>query len=304
MPRIALVTAIAAHALDDDMPPLLAALRAAGVHADVRAWDDATVAWSRYDIVLLRSAWDYSTRLKEFLTWCEATSRTTRLLNPLPVVRWNTDKHYLAKLEAAGIPIVPSVFIEPGEDAGAAIAAFLIAHSNATEIVVKPVVGAGSRDARRHRRDALAAMREHAQFLLDAKRSVLLQPYLPSVDSAGETALLYFDGAYSHAIRKGALLLPDEDATRALFAAEHIQPRTPEADERALADSVIAALPQILDAPFPLAYARVDLIRAADGTPCLLELELAEPSLFLATDADAGMRFAAVLQARLEPQDG
>ena len=309
MPRIALVTAIAAHALDDDMPPLLAALRAAGIHADVCAWDDATIAWSRYDIVLLRSAWDYSTRLKEFLKWCEATSRITRLLNPLPVVRWNTDKHYLAQLEAAGIAIVPSAFIEPGDEAPAVIADFIIGHADATEIVIKPAVGAGSRDARRHRRDALEAMCAHAQYLLDAKRSVLLQPYLPSVDSVGETALLYFDGDYSHAIRKGALLRLDEDATRALFAAEHIQPRTPDADERALADRVIAAMPQLVDAAagnkdFPLAYARVDLIRAADGTPCVLELELAEPSLFLATDADAGMRFAAVLRARLELQDG
>ncbi len=299
MPRIALVTAIAAHALDDDMPPLLAALRAAGIRADVRAWDDPTVAWSRYDVVLLRSAWDYSTRLKEFLNWCEATSRKTLLLNPLPVVRWNTDKHYLAKLEAAGISIVPSAFIEPGDEAPVVIADFIIAHADATEIVIKPAVGAGSRDARRHSRDALEAMCAHAQHLLDAKRSVLLQPYLPSVDSAGETALLYLDGAYSHAIRKGALLRLDEDATRALFAAEHIQPRTPDADERALADRVIEAMPQLVDAEFPLAYARVDLIRAADGTPCVLELELAEPSLFLATDTDAGARFAAVLQARL-----
>jgi O-ureido-D-serine cyclo-ligase len=142
-------------------------------------------------------------------------------------------------------------------------------------------------------------MCSHARQLLDAKRSVLLQPYLSSVDSAGETALLYFDGEYSHAIRKGALLRPDEDATRALFAAEHIQPRTPDADERALADRVIAALPQLVDSAFPLAYARVDLIRTADGTPCVLELELAEPSLFLATDAGAAARFTAALRARL-----
>ena len=299
MPRIALVTAIAAHALDDDMPTLLDAAHAAGLQADVRAWDDPTVAWSRYDIALLRSTWDYSTRLPEFLAWCARTSRTTRLLNPFAVVRWNTDKHYLEQLEAAGIPIVPSAFIEPDGDAATAVAAFLDAHQDAAEIVVKPAVGAGSRDARRHRRDAVATIQAHTQYLLDAGRSALLQPYLPLVDTAGETSLMYFEGAYSHAIRKGPLLRTDEDATRALFAAEHIQPRTPDADERALADRIIAALPQLVDAEFPLTYARVDLIRAVDGSPCLLELELAEPSLFLATDAEAGPRFAAVLRARL-----
>ena len=299
MPRIALVTAIAAHALDDDMQPLLDALHAAGVHADMRAWDDPTVAWSRYDIALLRSPWDYTMRLDEFRAWCEKTSQATRLLNPLDVVRWNTDKRYLAQLESIGIPIVPTDFAVPGDDAGALVADCLAAHPDAAEIVIKPTVGAGSRDARRHRRDASAAMREHVDRLLDAGRSVLLQPYLASVDTAGETALMYFDGLYSHAIRKGPLLRPDEGATRALFATEHIQPRTPDADERAFADRVIAALPSLVDTDYPLAYARVDLIRAADGSPCVLELELAEPSVFLVTDTDAGARFAAVLRARL-----
>ena len=304
MPRIALATAIAAYALDDDLPPLLAALDAAGVKVEAIAWDDRTVSWSRFDAVLLRSTWDYSQRLPEFLRWCERVDRATTLLNPLPVVRWNTDKHYLAELERAGVAIVPSTFVEPDENAADALAAFLAAHPDADNFVVKPAIGAGSRDAQRYTRTQEVAPASHIARLLDANRSVLLQPYLPSVDEHGETALIYLDGKFSHAIRKGALLRLDEDATRALFAAEHIQPRTPDADERALADRVIAALPQLVDAAagnkeFPLAYARVDLIRAADGTPCVLELELAEPSVFLATDADAGARFAAVLQARL-----
>ncbi len=299
MTRIALVTAIAAHALDDDLQPLLAALHAAGVHADIRAWDDPTVAWSRYAIVLLRSPWDYTMRLAEFLAWCERIAEITTLLNPLDVVRWNTDKRYLAQLEAIGIPIVPTDFGVPGDDAGKLVAETLAAHHEAAEIVIKPTVGAGSRDAKRHRRDAADAMRGHVQRLFDNSRSVLLQPYLPAVDTVGETALLYFDGAFSHAIRKGPLLAPDADPTRALFAAEHIQPRTPDADERALADRVIASLPQLVDTEYPLAYARVDLIRAMDGSPCVLELELAEPSVFIGQDAHAAARFANVLRTRL-----
>ncbi|MBS0193656.1 MAG: hypothetical protein JSR34_05360 [Proteobacteria bacterium] len=298
MPRIALATAVAAHALDEDMPPLLRALHAAGVAADARAWDDPTVSWRRYDLVLLRSTWDYTTRHAEFMRWCERVADITRLLNPLDVVRWNTDKRYLGQLEALGIPIVPSDFALPGDDADAICAEFLAAHPQAVEIVIKPTVGAGSRDARRHRHTAQAAMREHLHGLLAAGRGALLQPYLPAVDVAGETALMYFDGQFSHAIRKGPLLHADTDPTRALFAAEHISPRTPGADERALADRVIAALPDLVDSAYPLAYARVDLIRTEDGSPCVLELELVEPSVFLDHDPDAAARFAAVLKRR------
>ncbi len=299
MPRIAIITAIAAHTLDDDMQPLLAALQAASVQADIRAWDDLTVSWSRYDIVLLRSPWDYTMRFDEFLAWCERVAETTRLLNPLDVVRWNTDKRYLAQLESIGIPIVPTEFLVPGDDAAKLISECVATYPDAIDFVIKPTVGGGSRDARRHPRGAHDAMGEHARRLLDAGKSVLMQPYLPSVDMAGETALVYFDGIYSHAIRKGALLHPNEDATRALFATEHIQPRTPDADEHALADRIIAALPSFVDTDYPLAYARVDLIRAADGSPCVLELELTEPSVFLATDANAGARFADVLRMQL-----
>ena len=145
MPRIALVTAIAAHALDDDMPTLLDAAHAAGLQADVRAWDDPTVAWSRYDIALLRSTWDYSTRLPEFLAWCARTSRTTRLLNPFAVVRWNTDKHYLEQLEAAGIPIVPSAFIEPDGDAATAVAASPLGSMNALGTIGMPATSSCTR---------------------------------------------------------------------------------------------------------------------------------------------------------------
>lgn len=299
MPRIALATAIAAHALDEDMPALLRALHAQSIAADVRAWDDPSVAWSRYDLVLLRSTWDYTTRFAEFIGWCERVDKLTRLLNPLDVVRWNTDKRYLAQLEAIGIPIVPSDFALPGDDAAMIVAQFLADHPDAAEIVIKPTVGAGSRDARRHRRDAIEAMREHLARLLTADRGVLLQPYLPAVDDHGETALLYFDGQFSHAIRKGPLLLADAGPTRALFAAEHITPRVPGSDERELADRVIASLPSLLDADYPLAYARVDLILTADGSPCVLELELAEPSVFLDHDAGAATRFATALKRRL-----
>ncbi|MGH8042811.1 MAG: ATP-grasp domain-containing protein, partial [Rudaea sp.] len=197
--------------------------------------------------------------------------------------------HYLHDLETAGVAIVPSVFVESGENAKAAIAAFQRAHP-ADEFVVKPAIGAGSRDAQRYPAHDRATAIAHVQRLLDASRSVLLQPYLARVDEHGETALIFFDGVFSHAIRKGPLLRRDEGPTRALFAAEHIAPRLPGATELALAEHALGAI------PFgPQLYARVDLIQAADGAPRVLELELTEPSLFFAHAQGAAARFARVL---------
>jgi len=254
----------------------------------IAEWDDANVDWASFDIALLRSAWDYAERVTEFLSWAEKASKLTHVLNPLPVVRWNTDKHYIAELAAAGVATVPSTFVEPGADAGQAIRMFLERHDNA-ELVVKPSVGAGSRDVQRHRRSELAVA--HAKRLLDANRSVLLQPYLERVDRDGETALMFFEGQFSHAIRKGPLLPPGgAAATTGLFATEAITPRLPDADELRLAQKILAAVPSGI----PL-YARVDLIRADDGAPCLLELELTEPSLFFAHAAGSAEKFTAAV---------
>ncbi len=295
MPRLALVTAIAAAGLDDDLPILLDACTRAGIDTQVRAWDDPSVAWGRFDAALLRSPWDYVDRLPEFIDWCTQVSAQSRLINPLPVVRWNTDKHYLADLAARGVAVVPTRFVEPDAEPLPVLQAFLAAHAEAAEFVVKPAVGAGSRDAQRYSREQEFAAANHIARLLDAERSVMLQPYLSSVDHDGETALMFLAGTFSHAIRKGPLLRPDEGPTSHLFAAEAITARTPRDDERALAERVIAAAKEQLRLQTPLLYARVDLIRDGEGEPCLLELELCEPSLFLAHGGDSADRLAALL---------
>jgi hypothetical protein len=284
---IALVTAREARGLDEDLPPLQAAMHAAGLKTQVVDWDDPHVTWASFELALLRSTWDYTDRLREFLVWVDSTASVTTLLNPPPVVRWNTDKHYLAELARAGAPVVPSAFIEPGESAERALTTFLARH-DCREFVVKPSVGAGSRDTQRHVRAQLAPAVAQAQRLLAAERSVLLQPYLESVDRDGETALIYFAGRFSHAIRKGPLLPPGLAGSPAigLFAPEKITPRAPGADELAVADRVLSALPFA-----PPLYARIDLIRDAAGAPVLLELELSEPSLFFAYAAGSAERF-------------
>jgi glutathione synthase/RimK-type ligase-like ATP-grasp enzyme len=292
MSRIALVTAAQARDLDDDLSPLVAAVRAAGVDPAVVNWDDTSVDWSRFDLAVLRSTWDYTLRLEEFLRWVDNASSRTMLLNPADVLRWNTDKHYLAHLADAGVPVVPSSFVEPGEDARNALGAFLITAGD--EFVVKPSVGAGSRDAQRYAREESDAALAHVQRLLDANRSVLLQPYLNRVDAQGETALVFFDGAFSHAIRKGPLLKRGEGPTRALFAAEHITARVPSSEESATATRTLASIPFAQ----PLLYARVDVIHDDDGMPRVLELELAEPSLFFEHAPGSAERFAAAILQR------
>jgi len=266
-PRVALATCAAMPDLDDDGPLLLAALEAAGVDASVRAWDSGT-DWSSYDLVVVRSTWDYVQRHEEFLAW----SRTVpRLANPATVLAWNTDKRYLAELEAAGVPVVPTVFVAPGEPFT----------PPAYEHVVKPTVSASARDTVRFAAGADSS--RHAAALLGAGRHVMVQPYQAGVDELGETAVLWFDGAHSHAARKGPVLGPGAGHPDDVA----ITPREASVAELDVASRALASVPG-----GPLLYARVDLVPGPDGTPVLMELELTEPSLFLAASVGAADRFA------------
>lgn len=293
--RLALVTAIAVTGADEDMQPLLKACVRAGIDARVLAWDDATVSWGRFDAALLRSPWDYTERLPDFMAWCARVDRVTRLLNPLAVLRWNVDKHYLADLAALGVPVVPTAFLEPDVEPLPALEAFLADHGDAPEYVVKPTVSAGSRDTQRYTHSQGFAAANHIARLLDQGRSVMLQPYLASVDEIGETALIFLGGEFSHAIRKGPLLPPDSGTPDASIAAESITPRTVGDDERVVAEAALLAMTQQLQLTTPLAYARVDLIRDVDGGPRLLELELTEPSLFFSHASGTVDQFVKIL---------
>ena len=290
-PTIALVTAAAARDVDEDLPPLESALRKAGADLTIAEWDRPH-DWSRFDIALLRSTWDYPQRLAEFLDWAEAVSQQTKLLNPLPVVKWNSDKHYLRDLAEKGVPTVLTKFVEPDQHAERQITE-LLSQPDVGEFVVKPAVGAGSRDAQRFGREEREDAARHAQRMLNDKRSVLLQPYLSNVDQLGETALLYFEGEFSHAIRKGPLLKRKEGPTTELFAKETISARVPDAAELRVGAQVLQSTP--FETPL---YARVDLIRDQQGDPVVLELELIEPSLFFPFAVGSAERFAAAVVRR------
>jgi glutathione synthase/RimK-type ligase-like ATP-grasp enzyme len=272
--------------LDDDERRLIPALKEVGVAAEPRVWDDASVRWDEFRLVVIRSTWDYAERRDAFLTWC---SRVPQVLNAVPVLTWNTDKTYLRELAGAGIPIVPTTWVGIGSSVGS----FLLPEG---EIVVKPSVSSGSQNTSRYGNDDHAAALAHVQRLLSDGRVVMVQPYIPSVDAEGETGLIYIDGTFSHAIRKRALLRTPGTATDQLWALEDISQRAPDADELAVAEATLDALPWPRAA---LLYARVDLVRDRDGAPLLLELELAEPSLFLGLGSGAAARLAAAITSRL-----
>lgn len=278
VPHIALVTSRDLSGIDTDDELLAGAL----TRAEVVAWEDDTVTWADFDLVVVRSTWNYTEHLKDFLTWAERVAGQTRLVNPLDVIRWNTDKRYLAELAKAGIPVVPTTYVAPGEEAPA--------QALAGHVVVKPTVGAGSRGAALIRDDADAAA-AHVRTLHADGSTAMIQPYQSQVDTRGETALVYLGGRFSHAARKSAILSRDIGWSTGLYADEQIVAATASAAERELGDRLVGSLARLVPGGADIAYARVDLLPTNDG-PVLLELELTEPSLFLTVDPGAAARAA------------
>ena len=280
--RLAWATARGARGLDDDEPIALAALARTGASVDVVDWDDPDARWSGYDRVVLRSTWDYPQHLAKFLAWVDAADAVSELVNPAATVRWNLDKQYLAALAEDGVPITPTVFVRPGEAAEFPDGRF----------VVKPAVGAGSRDAAWYGPDERDSATEHVARLHAAGQTVLVQPMLASVARDGEWPMVFFGGTFSHAARK-RVDLPRAGAIATLFAAEQNSAHVATAEQITAATAAVDAVSRRLGTP---TYARVDLVRDDDGRYCVLEVELVEPSLFLPfADAAAVDRLAEAL---------
>ena len=294
-PAIALVTSAPGRPLDEDLPPLVEALDRCGAAVSVVDWDDPDVAWSEFDLVVIRSTWDYTDRVGEFLDWCDRCGAGTRLVNDARVVRWNTDKVYLGALADRGVRVVPTTFLHTLADLDGSLAAGT-AFPATEQFVVKPTVSAGSRDTVRYHAGDLAAAETQARELLAAGRPVMVQPYQYAVDAEGETALIYFGGEFSHAINKGPLLVAGRGAHGALFAEERITAVEPTAAQLALGSSCLAGVMAAIGrAGDSLPYARIDVLSDNDGELSLLEAELTEPSLFFESAEGSADRFAEVL---------
>jgi glutathione synthase/RimK-type ligase-like ATP-grasp enzyme len=292
---VLLATATDCWEVDEDAEALLGALVAAGTTAEPAIWDDPGVDWGGAAAVVVRSAWDYPLRREEFLAWADGVATVTTLLNPPEMLRWNTDKRYLGELAAQGIPVVPTAFVEPGEEDAAATVKASLEHTG--QVVVKPSVSAGSRDTARFGRLQTADAVALADRITGGGRSAMVQPYLDSVDTHGETGLVYFDGEFSHGFNKAALLTKVGEIDHGIFALETIAAQRPTIEQLALAEQVLAVTADHFGA-VPT-YARIDMLVDGDAESVLLELELTEPSWFLSTDPDAADRAAAAISARL-----
>jgi glutathione synthase/RimK-type ligase-like ATP-grasp enzyme len=281
--RVALVTCLEKPEADPDESLLCEALARRGVAVEMAAWDDEGVDWTVYVLAVVRSTWNYMTELERFERWMVRASAKTELLNPPPIAHWNLDKHYLADLERRGVAIVPTRFAERGADAAEALAACAW-----EEIVVKPTVGAGSFHARRFG----AGERDAARAFLDeelGERAMMIQPYLTAVEGHGERACVWIEGELTHAVRKTPRFAGEHEAVSAA-----VEPTDAERELalRALAPHAASLL-----------YGRVDVVPGADGAPCVMELELVEPSLFLLQHPPALERFAAAIAARARSVD-
>ncbi len=281
LPRVALATCADLPALDDDDRLLLDPLSRAGVAAEPAVWDDASVRWEDFDLVVVRSTWDYTGRREAFLAWATGLRR---VCNAPALLDWSTDKRYLADLAGAGLAVVPTRALGAPDEVGA----------EGGRYVVKPTVSAGSRDTARYGPGDADRAARHVERLLQEGRTPILQPYLDAVDGEGETGVVFLGGAYSHAIRKGPMLRPGAAPPDRAVWEEDIRPRDPAPADRALAERVLAWVVGRFGAA-PL-YARVDLLPAPGG-PLVLEVELVEPSLFLATAPGSAGRLADLIAA-------
>lgn len=279
--RMALVTCELPKERDEDADFLGPALRRRGVEVEQPAWSAAGVDWSGYDLVKLSTPWDYHERPDEFRAWLRAVAAASNLQNPLPIVEWNLDKRYLRELEAAGVATIPTIWSEPGAEADALAE---LERRGWSTVVIKPVIDLGAMNLVRVPADLAERM------LTSFDRPVLVQPYLETIESAGELSLAYVDGALTHALRK--VPAPGDFRIQPLYGGTHarIEPSAAQVD---------AAERAIACAPAEPLYARVDLIAAEDGRPLVIELELIEPSLYLDVHPPAAVTLADAMLARV-----
>jgi glutathione synthase/RimK-type ligase-like ATP-grasp enzyme len=283
--RVALATYAALPDLDASDRRAADALRALGADARAEVWDDPAVRWESYDVVVVRSCWDYQDRVDEFATWIErVASLGVRLWNPAPLLRWNMDKRYLRELESRGVRIAPTAWV----DRGSATSLESIAREHGwDDVVVKPVVSANGRRTWRATGDDGLRASEAAFASLVAERDVMVQRFMPEIARDGEWSLVFIAGAFSHAVRKRPR--PGEFRVQSEHGGEAFVDRAPGTivDE---ASSVVGRV------PWPWLYARVDGCATAEGF-VLMELEMLESSLFLNLDDSAAERFARALMA-------
>ena len=263
---------------------LSAALATAGVTVEPTPWtdhvDDAG-GLTGYPLVLPLIVWGYHRDHERWMRACETWKAAgVRMLNPAEVIAWNSDKSYLGRLAEAGVAIPPTIWVEdPAQaDIDAAFDRF-----GTDVIIVKPRVSGGAwKTLRLSRGDRLA----------DAPDGpAMIQPYLPTIETEGETSLLWFGGKLSHVVNKRPV--EGEFRIQIQFGGQYAALPEPPAGALALAERTLAAIGE------DLLYARIDMARDPDGQWLLMEAELIEPDFYLGSAPDGGRNFAGAVKARL-----
>lgn len=265
---------------DLDIPFAITACKDLEIDLHLVNWQDNSVDWFSFDAALIRSTWDYVPLREKFVNWAKETQNKTRLFNPSEIVAWNTDKIYLKELEKRNVPIIPTKFCSNITEAEKQIQ---WAFSLSQNIALKPSIGAGARLA--GKASTIDEALRLAYKILENRREIMVQPYIDSVDSEGEKAIVVIDGELSHVARK----------VPALTKGGH-----GDAAGKAEIDSEIEKIfEQVKNAlPFwdELLYARIDVVRD-DNRLVLMELELTEPWLFMQYKPDSAHKlFRALLQ--------
>jgi len=260
---------------------LSAGLRSVGATIEARAWDDPQADWSVYDIVMIGTAWDYWDRVEEFLGTLDIIAAATRLVNSPALVRWNLHKRYLRELAACGINTLPTQWIDTVTPKDIADAANTF---GTDDLVLKRQIGAG----------ADGQVRLHGDAPLSAfPHPMMVQPFVPIIQSFGEVSVVMVDGEPSHAVLK-APAEGDYRIQSEYGGKEKIYPITE--DIQNTAKSVMAALPE------PAFYARVDLIPNGNDGWMLMEVELIEPFLYPLQGPNLGSMLAEAIAKRCASQ--
>ena len=245
-------------------------------------WNDESIAWDTFDAAVIRSAWDYVPVRDKFLQFAKNIETKTKLFNSYDVMRWNTDKKYLFVLEDNGVPIIPTKFAHNIDEA---LPAIKWAFDKASAVAIKPTVGAGARLAGKASTENEAI--EYVKRILEANRTVIIQPYISSVDDEGEKAIIVINGEISHAAKKVPALTKGGhgDAAGQLEITKEMR-------------EIVKTISNTVSEWNDLLFARVDVVRM-DGKLVLMELELTEPWLFMQFRPEAGLDLFKALEQRI-----
>ena len=290
--KIALASCSNLPGWEIDDAPFHASLEKQGVELAHPCWDDLEVDWSTYDACVIRTTWDYMDRQEAYVAWAERVAAQIPFFNPPEIIRWNTKKTYLKDLAERGVPIAPTVFLEPGETVDVA---GLMRDNDWKRGFIKPVVGATARETLRFSLAEADSAQQHLERLLKTE-GMMVQPYLSSVEEVGELSALFLGGRFSHAVRK--VPQPGDYRVQDDFGAKDF-PVELSPSQMALAVNIVEEASRFSPTG-ELLYARVDWLTDDSGALVLTELELVEPSLFFRHSPTAADQFAQALIRSIE----